>query len=253
MPYQCMSTRDLCVHTWSGVPNLVAVFIADGGTSITSGLTVPSPGIGREKLALLYFETLTGGRLATGSNFLSQRLATISECHDLVSSGQTFRGSQPFTTADCDQVALAFDAAGITASPQYGWTRFDDGLSGPWSQRVMDGQRLFNGCTVADQILTLWTGNAKPRSSNVANGLLVNMLTWFGYVTDRAAATDPTDRSATVNLMPVWLIPDAQFLFADRLAVPAGQDPGYCHTPAPVVPNIQPPPRSSTAAASTRW
>lgn len=240
MDARCLSASDKCVHEWSGVPNLAAVLIADGGISITSGISVPSPGLGRAKVALLWYHALTGGRLGPGSNFLSLRLATISECEDLVASGLTFRGSPAFTPGDCAAVALAFDAVGISAAPRYGWTRFTEGLTTTTFHRELEGKRLFNGCTIADQTVSVWSGNGPVRRSNIASGLYAFDIGLLAFVTQRGSAADLTDRSATVMLTPMWVSVSAGYLFADQIAVPAGLNPDYCHTPDPVVPNVAP-------------
>jgi hypothetical protein len=223
MPYACLADLDKCVHTWSGVPNLAAVLIAQGGQVPSSGGQVAWPGIGPEKLAVLYFETLTGTRLGPSSNFLSQRLATLSECQDLIASGYTANGSKPFTANDCKIVEQAFDAVGIVENPQYGWTRFPAGLG---SIRVdipvFSGERLFNGCTITDQRLTLWDGQHAARSANITDGLTLDMGGWGGSVRVRGAATDPTDRSATVHLWADWVVPSPNSSFTDTFYLAPG-------------------------------
>lgn len=233
LPYGCLTTDDHCVHTWSGVPNLAAVLIAQGGSVPSSGASL-AQGIGREKLAVLYFQTLTGGRLGPASNFLSQRLATLSECQDLVASGYTAAGSQPFTAKDCAIVAEAFDAVGISDKPSYGWMRFPSGF-GPRGADVdfFAGERLFNGCIVDDQRLALWSDQGAVGESTLATGLSVDMGGWGGQVTRRGADTDLADRSATVHLWANWAVPAPTVSFTDSFLAPAGLSQAQCLTPLP--------------------
>lgn len=233
LPSACLTTGDHCVHTWSGVPNLAAVLIAQGGFVPASGITV-AQGIGREKLAVLYMQTLTGMRLGPASNFLAQRLATVSECQDLVDSGYTAAGSKPFTAQDCAVVEEAFEAVGVMAVPQYGWMRFQDGLGTNGADvAFFTGERLFNGCTIADQRLALWDNQGGVVASTLAQGLNVDMGGWGGWVSSRGAATDPTDRSATVHLWADWSIPNPTVAFSDTFAIPAGLTRDQCLVPLP--------------------
>ncbi len=233
LPYACLTGGDHCVHTWSGVPNLAAVLIAQGGFVPASGITV-GQGIGREKLAVLYMQTLTNMRLGPSSNFLSQRLATLSECADLVASGFTAGGSKPFTAQDCAIVAEAFDAVGVEAKPQYGWMRFQNGLgTGGADVSFFAGERYFNGCTVADQRLALRGDRGTVQASTLASGLNVDMGGWGAWVSSRGAATDPADRSATVHLWADWTVANPTVSFTDTPAVPAGLTPEQCLTPLP--------------------
>jgi Zn-dependent metalloprotease len=235
LPYACLSGGDHCVHTWSGVPNLAAVLIAQGGFVPASGITV-GQGIGREKLAVLYMQTLTGMRLGPGSNFLSQRLATISECQDLVASGYTAAGSKPFTAQDCAIVAEAFDAVGVEAKPQYGWMRFQNGLGTAGADvSFFVGDRYFNGCTIADQRLALRSDQGPVQASTLRTLLNVGMGGWGAWVSWRGAATDPADRAATVHLWADWTVPNPTVSFTDTPAVPAGLTAEQCLTP------LQPP------------
>ncbi len=252
LPYNCLTDRDKCVHSWSGVPNLAAVLIAQGGQVATSGMKVPWPGIGTEKLSVLYFNTLVGTRLGPSSNFLSQRLATLSECQALVASGFTANGSRPFVANDCVIVEQAFDAVGVTAKPEYGWTRFPAGLG---STRVdipvFSGDRLFNGCTIADQRLALWDGQSPVRSANITDGLTLDMGGWGGSVRDRGATTDPTDRSATVHLWADWTVENPNFSFTDKFFVPTGLTEDLCTQPLPAIPGA-PIPKQRTLYSTQR-
>jgi hypothetical protein len=252
LPFTCLTESGKCVHSWSGVPNLAAVLIAQGGRVASSGMQVPWPGIGAEKLAVLYFETLVGTRLGPSSNFLSQRLATLSECQALVASGYAANGSRPFVANDCAIVEQAFDAVGITATPEFGWTRFPAGLG---STRVdipvFSGDRLFNGCTIADQRLALWDGQSPVRSANITDGLTLDMGGWGGSVRVRGATSDPTDRSATVHLWADWTVENPNFSFTDKFFVPSGLTEDLCTQPLPAIPGA-PIPKQRTLYSTQR-
>lgn len=233
LPYGCL-TLDRCVHWWSGVPNLAAVLIAQGGQVPSSGAQVPGPGIGREKLAVLYYQTLVGGRLGESSNFLSQRLATVSECESLVASGYTARGSKPFTAQDCAIVEQAFDAVGISQKAQYGWTRFPTGLGRhDLYIPVLVGEHLYNRCTVAGQTLSLWSDEDRIKTTNSANRLTrLDMGGWGGWVATINAQAHPWEREVAVHLWADWAVPNMSFLYADTFNIPPGLTRNDCLSPA---------------------
>lgn len=228
----CLDDQDRCVHTWSGVPNLAAVHIADGGIPGD-----PAPGLGRDKLARLYFNTLTGGALGDSALFLNQRLATVAECRNLARNSP-LPGGLVFTPADCDHVARSFDAVGVNATPIYGWTRFSTGLFGTgYDVSLYAGQHLFRGCTIADQVLRAWDRDGAVRTSNTGQGLHIDMPGWGTYVTFRGAAADPTDRAVTYRVWSDWFHQGVVDL-AEQYNRPAGVGSDLdCLAPPPATPS----------------
>jgi len=102
----CATTTDYengCVHFNSGILNKFAYLIARGGTH--HGVTVE--GIGRDKLALLAYRTLTTQLTATSS--LHEAAAGFRmSCLDLAEVGV-----QGITESDCQQVGRASESVGL--------------------------------------------------------------------------------------------------------------------------------------------
>lgn len=92
------------VHYNSGIWSRVAVLIADGGTFHSGTVT----GIGRQKLALISYATLTT-RLVATSGFYEAADETLDACYDL-----SKRLPSMVTYADCyNTVMLALVSAGL--------------------------------------------------------------------------------------------------------------------------------------------
>ncbi len=95
------------VHTNSGIMNKAAFLIAAGGTHPDSLITVF--GIGRDKLAQLYYNVLTTW-LAQSSSFMDARNATVAQATWMADPANPFKS---FTTHDVCQVINAFAAVGL--------------------------------------------------------------------------------------------------------------------------------------------
>ncbi|WP_433532863.1 M4 family metallopeptidase [Micromonospora sp. CA-263727] len=218
---------EACVHSWAGVPNRAAVLIADGG--------VPGsrhPGVGRDTLGQLYFTTLATGGMGSSDLFLHERVNTIASCRQLVQLGQPIGGRTP-TLADCDHVARAFDTVGVNATTEIGWTRFSAGLFGSSTDvETRSGLLLYNGCTIANQILRAEDPSGRVRTSDVADGLAVDFVgEWGAYVLARGAASDPRSRMVQYRIWTNWF--HAGVVDVDEVyAKPAGMTDDQCRQPA---------------------
>lgn len=91
------------VHINSGIPNFTAYLMSEGGRFFHQNIR----GIGRRKLAMLYFNVLTTG-LTTTSNMHDAAVATALKCQDFVRIG-----FENFTEDDCLQVNNALTATGM--------------------------------------------------------------------------------------------------------------------------------------------
>lgn len=193
----CGSER-YCVHQWAGVPNRAAVLIADGGVPGSS-----HPGLGRPTLAKLYLETLTGGLSGSSDLLIHERINTLATCQLLVEDNAVI-GGRPLVASDCDLVGRAFATVGLDSATDIGWTVF-----GGWGEEevwIRQGLSLYQGCSIADQILHAEDYTGDVRESAVADGLTVNFADeWGAEVTVRGAATDATDREVAYRVWSRWL------------------------------------------------
>ncbi len=105
------------VHSNSGIINLAHVKLADG--IVEFGVQV-MPGIGRAKLKLLAFLTMTR-RLPADARMNDVPVATRDVCDLLVSSRARDEDGNPFTVADCDQILHAFNQVGLNGHLDSGW------------------------------------------------------------------------------------------------------------------------------------
>lgn len=106
LPYDppCDKNNDECgVHRNSGIPNKAAYLLGELGAHEHYGVTVN--GIGRDKTEQIYYRTLTE-YLYPSSNFTAASIFTEQSCKDLI-------GQFSITSADCDEVHLAFQAVGL--------------------------------------------------------------------------------------------------------------------------------------------
>lgn len=108
------------VHTNSGIPNKAAFLIADGGSH--RGINVR--GIGREKMARLYYTVLTS-RLTSNAQFIDARSATVALAREWVRDGLKYG----FTTPDVCSIINAFAAVGVGTRDLDcdGWDDNEDG------------------------------------------------------------------------------------------------------------------------------
>lgn len=220
---------DGCVHFWSGIPNRAAVLVADGGIPGT-----PRPGIGRAKLAKLYFETLKSG-LGESSRFLNQRVATVARCRELV--GTVTEGSA-WTHDDCYHVGKSFDAVGIIANPLDGYDMFDGGLLlVDYKRPKFTGERLFRGCTVKDLTLLgddLRTGEHREDTKCTGcDNPTIDFGEWGAQVTERGAVNDPADRSVVYRVRSKWILQRGIIDVRDSYNKPSGITDMQCELPAP--------------------
>jgi hypothetical protein len=74
--------------------------------------------------------------------------ATQDACRTLVASGATDLGGVPFTSADCDQILLAFNQVGLAGDLTSGWTQVPMGFGGDIP--FFSGERTAGGCSVTD-------------------------------------------------------------------------------------------------------
>ena len=208
------SEKDMCsdqnkfTHQCDSIPNLAAVRSAVGGIPGDA-----AAGIGRTKLKFLYYSTLTGGNppaspavtgMISSDRFLDQRVTTLNNCWSMVAIGSLSDGTT-FTPGDCFHVADSFDSVGVTVAPQYGWTRFGTDLPGISENRVAyAGLHLFNGCTIADITIRGVDGNGTVMTSDIAQGLTINMNGWGAFVASRGSSTDPTDRQVNYHIGASW-------------------------------------------------
>ena len=110
------------VHTNSGILNRAAVLLSDGEAGTTHR------GIGRSRMARLYFETLTK-RLTPWSQFVDVLHNTVAAARflsDETSDGVDFPplqpgSSNPFTGREEAEVLWAFDKVGLSARWTRGW------------------------------------------------------------------------------------------------------------------------------------
>jgi Zn-dependent metalloprotease len=215
-----------CAHSWDGIPNKAAVLIAQGGVPGSS-----HPGVGRDSLARLYFDTLTT-LMGPSDLFLEEQVNTVVTCRALASAGTAVAG-RPITRADCDHVVRAFNVVGVSPVAEYGWTRFGTGWGGTGIDvAARSGQRLFNGCTITDHILRGVDKSGATKTSDVADGNLIDFNgEWGSYVTRRGAATDPTDRSVDYRVWSTWM--DGGVVDVDEvLDIPNGVGEDECKAPA---------------------
>ncbi len=109
LPAQCTAgegfNASADVHDNAGIPNRAAFLMTDGGTH--AGVTVR--GIGRAKVAKLFYYVLTG-RLSPTSNFMDARNATVTLAREWAG-----RGEHGFTKADVCSVINAYAAVGLGA------------------------------------------------------------------------------------------------------------------------------------------
>ena len=240
------SEKDMCsnpakfTHQCDSIPNLAAVRSSDGGIA---GDT--ASGIGRTKLKFLYYSTLTGGNppaspavtgLIPSDRFIDQRVTTLNNCWSMVASGALSDGTT-FTPADCFHVADSFDSVGVTVTPQYGWTRFGTDLPGIRENRTAyAGLHLFNGCTIADITIKGVDANGTVMTSDIAQGLSIDMNGWGAFVTSRGSSTDPTDRQVNYHIGAPWSHTGTVYI-EESYNKPAGITSNeQCENPNPTIP-----------------
>ena len=95
------------IHRNSGIPNMAAYLLTEGGTHPVSGITVQ--GIGRIKAEQIYFKAMIE-YLTPSADFLDARDALVAACSELARSGASGFG---ISHRDCGQVANAFAAVGV--------------------------------------------------------------------------------------------------------------------------------------------
>jgi hypothetical protein len=215
-----------CVHEWAGVPNRAATLIVDGGVPGSN-----HPGIGRPTAAVLYLAMLTGGNAASTDLFLDERLNLVATCNALVANSTVVAGRQ-MAQADCDHIAKAFDTVGVVAPIEMGWTRFSSGLFGNKTDVITrQGQLLYRGCTMANQILRGEDDSGEMKTSDIASGLVIDFNgEWGASVTARGSATSPVDRSVSYHIWTNWF--NAGVVDVDEVySKPAGISDDQCRTP----------------------
>jgi Thermolysin metallopeptidase, alpha-helical domain/Thermolysin metallopeptidase, catalytic domain len=186
---------DGCVHVWSGVPNRAAVFFSDGG--VTGN---PHPGVKRPTTAALYYQTLTA--MMPTDRFVQQQVRTVATCR--ASVGQVFGGRQ-LVSADCDYLNASFREVGIDAQYLYGYQKFSTGLFGNrWDFEEHAGERLFNGCTVADHIIWGQDLSGDVQSDGGPGIREIFFDCWGARISSRAADNDPADRHVTWHMWSDW-------------------------------------------------
>lgn len=226
-------------HQCDSIPNLAAVLSSDGGIVGNS-----APGIGQTKVKFLWYSTLTGGNpptspaltgLGMSDQFMGQRATIVENCWSLVATGTLSDGVTTFTPQDCFHVADSFDAVGLSVTPQFGYSQFNQNLFGMRGDfTAFAGQHLFNGCTIKD--ITLEAVDAEDgqvMTSNIAQGLAVNFGNWGANVTSRGSLTDPTDRSVMFHVWSNWWESGAVTI-RESYNMPAGITSNeQCENPAP--------------------
>lgn len=161
------------VHTNCGIGNRAAVLLCDGDGSTAH------PGIGRQKLALLYFLTLTT-RMHPYSTYLDELHNTWQTAIDLVNSTLGNLGLD--FTGVSDQVSWAFTQVGIDPRLTAGWFSIGGGLTGgKGTITFYKGQVALGGATITDEILIVraltsdtgipfWEGQAMASSGGSVVG-----------------------------------------------------------------------------------
>jgi Zn-dependent metalloprotease len=228
VPNNCGGDNPACeMHRISVIPSLAAVLMADGVTGSTHS------GLGRAKLGELVFRTLTGGRLFAADQFLHHTLATLSTCYDLAVKGQA-----GFTPADCNHVERSLLQVGLTTNVTYGSYRFS-GINFSDNQPYFTGQRLYRGCTVASSTLTATDADGTQMSATGSKleDVAVDMNGWGAYLIERAAITQPTNRSVVLHVWSRWQ-EAGQVDVEDTFNVPSGVTREQCLLPAPPTPAV---------------
>lgn len=204
------SDQSTFTHQCDSIPNLAAVLSSDGGISGNS-----APGIGQTKLKFLWYSTLTGGNppaspglteLGPADQFMGQRATIVENCWSLVATGTLSDGVTTFSPDDCFHVGDSFDTVGLSVTPQYGYSQFNQNLFGMRGNfTAFAGQHLFNGCTIKDITLeAVDAQNGSVMTSDIAQGLSVNFGNWGANVTSRGSPADPTDRSVKFHVWSNW-------------------------------------------------
>lgn len=128
LPWSCDSGF---VHSNAGIINRAHVLLSDGIPAPGGGLL--TPGIGRLKMKLLIFRTMTA-RLFSDARFNDVPVATRDICEMFVARGVTVQPTTgapiPFTLSDCDQVTAAFNQVGLDGRLDTGWQEPTLGFAG---------------------------------------------------------------------------------------------------------------------------
>lgn len=194
MDTSCMA-GDNCVHTWSGVPNRAAVLFSDGGV-----VGSPHPGVGRPSVARLFLITLTN--MLQADQFVQQQAKSAYVCGLWV--GQSIDG-RTVGFDDCDHLVRSYREVGVDPQVLYGYQRFSTGLFGNrWEASEHVGERLYNGCTIADHLMTGLDDSGAQLTAGAAQGWTIDFGEWGARITSRGADTDPTDRGVNYHLWSNW-------------------------------------------------
>jgi len=140
------------VHTNSNIGNKAATLIADGDGGM-------NPGIGRARLARLFFDTLTT-RMHPWSTYLDELHNTWETARNLqgvqITDLAAPSGRSTFLTTDRDRVSWAFTQVGVDARLQSGWFSVGGSLD-PTILTFYADETMPAGFTVADVILIVRT------------------------------------------------------------------------------------------------
>lgn len=160
------------VHSNCGIGNRAAVFLADGDG------TASHPGIGRDRLGRLFFETLTK-RMHPWSTYLDEVHNTWETARIFAAAGTTVLDTTtaaPDDTIDfagvANEVMWAFAQVGVDQRLLTGWFQVGGGLTGGRGTVTFNaGETLPTGFTVADVELIVtatfpggtpwWTGRSR--------------------------------------------------------------------------------------------
>jgi thermolysin len=136
------------VHTNSGILNRAQWSLVMGVPSVTTG-------IGRAKMRLLSFITMTT-RLTPMSRLNDISQLTRDVCDMFVSRGVTDGTGTAFVNSDCDQIPIAFNQVGLDPALSTGWSEPSLGFDGV-DNFFTDGTTTPTGCNVTNVTATLNT------------------------------------------------------------------------------------------------
>jgi hypothetical protein len=203
-------------YQYAGPANRAATLIADGFNG--------RPGIGRSALHELYWRTLAP---SVGPATNVAVLGPSARYRDLVRAlhatcrSATNLAGVPVTGANCDLVNRAFVEVGFLDRRVFGVTQVTRLFMGntAHSFSAYKGLRLYRGCTLTNQRLTVIDDSGEVRTSdwNDTPQMTVNYGSEFGVrVTARGSATDPTDRSVEYSVGAKWFGPWTATIFVNE-------------------------------------
>jgi len=174
------------VHTNSGIGNRAAVLLSDGDG------TPAHPGIGRSRLARLYWEVLTK-RLHPWSTYIDQLHNTWEAARNLVGDGRSgviFPGSPGpaprFEAANIDEVLWAFQQGQLNVSLSSGWYQVPGNRTTNFV--FFAGTQVPSGQTVSDAEVRVMRRIRDPL------GGLINSSVGIARVSTGGIVSDPTGR-----------------------------------------------------------